>query len=420
MKSGDKSPQSKRVVLNPVQNGATLHRIYLDHAATTPLHPAAREAMLPWLGEEGHGDGGTKGQEGIGFFGNPSSLHAEGRRARQAVDEARETLSEALGCLFGEVVFTSSGTEACNLAIIGAALANESPKRNTILLGAAEHHCVRHARPMLERLGCQVLTCPVDRYATPDLSVLADLIREDTLLVSAMHANNELGTLAPISDIARLARNAGALFFSDAVQTFLTVDYSEVNCADMIAVSAHKVNGPKGVGALVVRGGAKVKPVLPGGGQEREMRAGTENVAGIVGFGAAVKAYRDRDSKAQSEARCAFEAALARERPAGLVFSVPKRNPRLDGHSHLRFEGCSAESLLIVLDRLGVSASSGAACSAGSLEPSHVLLACGYSEVEANEGLRFTFGRNTTVEEAEEAARRVLLAVEQVRGNRHP
>lgn len=399
-----------------------LDRIYLDHAATTPLHPDARDAMLPWLGgvgTEGQRDEGTVAGRGsqVAGFGNPSSLHAEGRFARQAIDQARETLSGALGCLFAEVVFTSSGTEACNLAIVGAALGNEDPKRQTILLGAAEHHCVRHTRPILERLGYSVLTYTVDHEARPEFSALEAMVGDDTLLVSAMHANNELGSITDLGPIAGLAKRHGALFFTDAVQTFLTPDFSESSLADLIAVAAHKVQGPKGIGALVARAGAKIKPVLPGGGQERELRAGTENVAGIVGFAAAVRALRaDRDGLSrQRAARDAFLRTLRGADPPGLRLSTDHGNRILSGHAHLRFEGCSAETMLIVLDRMGVSASSGAACSSGSLEPSHVLLACGYSMSEAEEGLRFTFGRTTLVDEANEAARRVLSAVEQVR-----
>lgn len=375
-----------------------MKRIYLDHAATTPVLPEVVEAMRPWI---------------EGEFGNPSSLHEEGRRAKDAIDASREILSEALGCLFAEVLFTSSGSEAANLAVIGAALANEDAGRTRVLLGAAEHHCVLHTRPILERLGYRVETVPVDGYARTDLDALESLLGEDVLLVSVMHANNELGTIQPARTIAGLAHRAGALYHCDAVQTFLTqIDGSPWRVsdlgADLLTVAAHKVHGPKGIGAIYIRAGVKLKPLTVGGGQEREMRAGTEDVAAIVGFGAAVSALPARPD-IRAAARDTFLAAI------DAVPSVPDRLQALPGHAHIRFPGASAESMLILLDRLGVAASSGAACSSGSLEPSHVLLACGYSVEEASEGLRFTFGRETTVEEALEAARRVSEAAEQIR-----
>ncbi|HVT13296.1 MAG TPA: cysteine desulfurase family protein [Fimbriimonadaceae bacterium] len=358
-----------------------MRRIYLDHAATTPLVPEVREAMAPWLERE---------------FGNPSSLHEEGRRARAAIDQARETLSGRLGCLFAEVLFTSSGTEAANLAIVGAALANEDSSRRRVLMGAAEHHCVLHTRPLLERLGYQVETIPVDQTARVRLDILEEMLGPDVLLVSVMHANNELGTMQPVEEVAILARRHGALYHCDAVQTFGFPD------ADLVTYSAHKIYGPKGSGAIYIRAGTKVKPLAVGGGQEREMRAGTENVAGIVGFAAAVRAL---PSHFDSAVRDAFLARLA---SAGFAPTVSDACETLAGHAHGRFPGIDAETMLIRLDRAGISASSGAACSSGSLEPSHVLLACGYSEKEAREGLRFTFGRSSPMEDAEEAAERVI------------
>jgi len=372
-----------------------LDRIYLDHAATTPVHPDVAAAMTPWMAAE---------------FGNPSSLHAEGRRAREAVDEARLALSERLGCLFAEVIFTSSGTEAANLAILGAALGNPEPRRNRVLMSAAEHHCVLHTAPILERLGYAVERVRVDRYARLDLEDLAQKLGDDVLLVCAMHANNEVGTLQPILEVSDLVKKTGALLFCDAVQTLAAVKGWTVDTlgVDLLAASAHKVQGPKGVGALYIRAGTPVKPWTVGGGQEREMRAGTENVAAIVGF---AKALSQPLMSPQREARDSFLAALE---AGGAVRTVPETVPCLDGHAHVRFPGASAESMLILLDRMGVSASSGAACSSGSLEPSHVLLACGYSEAEAKEGLRFTFGEGNTVEEGLVAAERVLAALKRV------
>lgn len=351
-----------------------MSRLYFDHAATSPLLPEAREAMLPWLDS-----------------GNASSLYSEGRAARSAIDEARETLSTTLGCLFAEVLFTSSGTEAANMALVGAALANEDSRRKRILMSAVEHHCVLETRPILERLGHEVELIPVDRQARVDLDALESSLGDDVLLVSVMHANNEIGTIQPARQISDLAHKVGALTHCDAVQTFRTLSwkFSDLD-ADIITISAHKIGGPKGVGAIYTRAGVILKPIIVGGGQEREMRAGTENVAAIAGFAAAVRSA----SPLSSVARDAFVADVE-----DAIWTTPFAES-LPGHAHARFPGVSAESILIRLDRMGLAASSGAACSSGSLEPSHVLQACGYSEGEAKEGVRFTFGRSTSVEDA--------------------
>ncbi len=373
-------------------------RIYLDHAATTPLCAEARDAMVPWLDRE---------------FGNPSSLYEEGRRAKEAIDAAREVVSSALGCLFGEVVFTSSGTEAANLALIGAAAAHTGERRR-VLLSAAEHHCVVNARPLLERLGFSVEMVPVDEFARPLMPPVGD----DVLIVAAMHANNELGTVTDVASISSAAHEGGALYFCDAVQTFPWLGDERWTVhdldADLVCLSAHKLGGPKGVGALFIKSGTDVSPLALGGGQEREMRAGTENVAAIVGFATAVSASINDPGQGVRKARVrdAFRRALI-ERETPKLHVLPDDVAVLPGHLHLRFEGVSAESLLILLDRMGVSASAGAACSSGSIEPSHVLLACGWGEA-AGEGARFTFGASTTEAEAIEAAERVAKAAKSI------
>ena len=375
-----------------------MERIYLDHAATTPLHPKAREAMAPWLERE---------------FGNPSSLYEEGRKARLAIDEAREKISGLIGCEFGELFFTSSGTEAANLAVLGCALAAREGRKKRILMGSAEHHAVLHTAPLLQSMGYAVDQIAVDRFARISIEDLRARLNDDVLLVCAMHANNELGTLQPVREVAELAKKSDALFFCDAVQTFCSLDWNVDDLgADLVALSAHKTYGPKGVGALYVRAGTPLKPISVGGGQEREMRAGTENVSGIVGFAEASNAIW-RENPCSAAAREQFLSEFERREA---VRSVPPAIDCLPGHAHVRFPGLSAESMLIVLDRLGVSASSGAACSSGSLEPSHVLLAAGYSEIEAKEGLRFTFGRHAKIEQAREAAERVIEAARIVRG----
>jgi len=374
--------------------------IYLDNAASTPLCDEAKEAMRPWLNAE---------------FGNPSSLHECGRRAKEAIDQAREVISTAFDCLFGEVIFTSGGTESAVLGIVGAALA-APPERRRILLSAAEHHCVLGCQEILERLGFQVDLVPVDRVARVRLDALEELMGPDVLLAAVMHANNELGTFNDISQAADLAHSAGALLFVDAVQTFPFCRQSDCR-ADMISSSAHKIYGPKGSGALYVRSGTKIKPVTAGGGQEREMRAGTENVAGIVGLAAAAQMMLDHQMPQVKSARDLFRTELSRLSDA-FVFSVPSDDQQLPGHVHLRYPGIPADTMLVRLDREGLSASSGAACSSGSLEPSHVLQACGYSEIDSNEGLRFTFGKDSTDEEAVSAARIVAKTAEEVLAKR--
>ncbi len=329
--------------------------------------------------------------------------------AKAAIDEAREAVSERLGASFPEVLFTSSGTESAALAIVGAALGSENG-RSRIVLGAAEHHCVLNTRALLERLGFEVSLTPVDRYARIELGWLEEaLSSNEVLLVAAMHANNELGTFNPVTEIGELCRQSGTLFFCDAVQTFGKVDFSvEGFGADLISVSAHKLGGPKGVGALYVRPGTKLKALISGGGQERELRGGTENVAAIAGFGEAARQAPKQVSKLLSDELEGFLVGL------GAVRTVPLDVERLSGHVHVRFPGVSAETFLIALDRQGVSAGSGAACSSGSIEPSHVLLGCGMSESEAKEGVRFTLGAGTTIEEIQFAKAKTAAVLDHI------
>jgi len=378
-------------------------RIYLDHAATTPLAEEARVAMLPFLGGE---------------FGNASSTYQEGRRAKEAIDLVRETVSQQLGCLFGEVTFTSSGTEAANLAILGTVLAHKG-NRKVVLVGAAEHHCVLHTQAMVERLGFEFRLLPCDSCGRVSAANLPPSL-DDVLLVSTMYANNEVGSVSDVAVIAAACREHGVLFHTDAAQAFpfasrperWTVDDLG---ADLVSISGHKFYGPKGVGALYVRAGTPMAPIIVGGGQEREVRAGTENVAGIVGLGAGltltVSSPHWVEEKRQT--RDAFESKLGDQ-----VCLTVSAGDRLPGHCHVRFPGIDAETMLIRLDRMGLSASSGAACSSGSLEPSHVLMACGYSEDQAREGLRFSFGRGQSVALAEQAAGIVLSAANDIRKTR--
>lgn len=363
-------------------------RIYLDHAATTALLPAARQAMT----------------EAFEVFGNPSSLHGHGRKAKDILDVARESLSSALSCLFAEAIFTSGGTEAANLALIGAALANADSRRNRILLSSIEHPCVRSSAALLTRLGYLVEWLPVDRESFLNLSFLEESVGDDVLLVSVMSVNNETGSIQPIADVVDLGHRHGALVHCDHVQGFLkSVPNPVALGADLVSVSAHKVGGPKGCGAIAVLNGTKVKPLVAGGEQEREVRGGTENVVGIAGFGAAIRAYQPMELLPWKRQLCEVLHGC------GALFTVVN-GPALDSHVHFRIPGMDAETLLIRLDMEGISASSGSACSSGSVEPSHVMLACGYSETEAKEAIRFSLGAENS-EAQIKAACEILLRV---------
>ncbi len=374
-------------------------RIYLDYAATSPLRAEVRKAMLPWLES-----------------GNPSSLHVDGRRAKGAIDQARERISTALGCEFGECIFTSGATESANAAIIGAALANEDPNRRRVLISAAEHYCVLHTQATLERLGYAVTILPVGRDSRPDFERAASELSENVLLIAVMHANNETGAITDVAAIADKAHEAGVLVFSDAVQTFTKIPNLVKNLqADLIAISAHKIGGPQGAGALYVKAGTKVKPFVGGGGQERELRGGTENVAAIVGFAAAVNL-----PMSDVMTKTARDTLQKRLIAGGAVATLPPGTPTLNTHCHVRFPGVDSESMVIRLDRAGVSASAGAACSSGSLEASHVLLAAGFSESEAKEGLRFTLGHGIGPSDAILAADRIIQTAQAILGTEKP
>lgn len=360
---------------------------------------SVREAIAPWLFD----------------FGNPSSLHEEGRRARHAVDRARDEVAEALGCATGELVFTASGTEAVNLAILGTAIANQDPRRRRIVIGAADHHAALATAPCLEMLGYLVDYAPVERTTVTNVDAFEAMLGDDVLLVSLLHANNETGVLQPVERLAALAHQRGARVHVDAVQTFGRLAFRPPDLdADLLSVSGHKIGGPKGVGALYHRAGHPLKPIMVGGGQERELRAGTENVPGIVGFGRAAAEARIPSNGPRPARDACLRVLEDAGDPRMRLAADPRLVPVLDGHLHLRFEGLSAESLLILLDRLGVSASSGAACSAGSVEPSHVLLAAGFSRREAGEGLRFSFGAGQDEAFGREVGARVRTAVERI------
>lgn len=367
-------------------------RIYLDHAATTPLHPAVLDAMLPHLTEH---------------YGNPSSIHARGRRARQALDEARESIARRLGATPREIVFTSGGSEADNLAIKGIAWAMSARGRH-LITSSVEHHAVLHACQVLERSGFEVTYLPVDRYGRVNPADVADAITDRTTLVSVMYANNEVGTVQPIAEIAALCRGAGVRFHTDAVQAagHLPLDVDELG-VDLLTLSAHKIYGPKGVGALYLRRGIALLPQVQGGSQERQRRAGTENVAGAVGLAAALELVAQAESGVGQLRDALVEGMTAIEG----VALTGHPSERLPGSASFLVESVDGGDLVAALDLEGIEVSTGSACTSGSTEPSHVLLAMGIEPEEAAGSLRMTLGSGTTQAEIErtvEVARAVI------------
>jgi len=360
-----------------------MRRIYLDHNATTPLHPEALKAMLPFLQDS---------------YGNASSIHFLGREARAALDDARERLAKLLGAKAGEIVFTSGGTEADNHAIFGVARAL-ADKGKHIVTSSIEHHAVVHSCEHLkEHEGCALTLLPVGRDGIVDPESVRAAIRDDTVLVSVMWANNEIGTLQPIREIGAICRERGVLFHTDAVQAFgkVPVSVSDVP-VDLLSISAHKIYGPKGTGALWMRPRVKVEPIVFGGSHESERRAGTENVAGIVGFVRAAEMILPRMQSEDRRLRDLTERLWRglQQRVEGIVRNGdPQR--RVANTLNVSVPGCASDSLLISLDLEGIGVSSGSACAVGSLKPSHVLQAMGLSNDLANSALRFSLGAATT------------------------
>jgi cysteine desulfurase len=383
-------------------------RAYLDHAATTPMDPEALDAMLPFLGAQ---------------FGNPSGGHAESRRARLALDDARQRIAELLGADLGELVFTSGGTEADNLAVWGTGPEDSGPRRpapRSLVCTAIEHHAVLEAcRARARRTGAELREVPAGKDGLVDLDALAEACTPEVGLVSVMAVNNEIGTVQPLADVVSVVRDRApdALLHTDAVQAVTWLDVADL-CAgvDLVSISAHKFGGPQGVGALVVRDGVRLHPMLHGGGQERLRRSGTQNVAGIVG--AAVALARATDRRDRTVARVG---ALRDQLGDGLVARVAgavetgARGDTVAGHLHLRFAGVESEALVVLLDRCGVAVSAGAACSSGAVEVSHVLTAMGFDRDEAASGIRFSLGATTTSADVEHALATVPPAVAQLR-----
>ncbi|MGH9323979.1 MAG: cysteine desulfurase family protein [Vicinamibacteria bacterium] len=358
--------------------------IYLDYNATTPLAPEVLEAMLPYLRDD---------------FGNPSSIHGYGRSAKAALIEARETLSGFLSAQPNEIVFTASGTEADNLAILGVVAAEEEeggPRRH-LVTSVIEHHAVLNVMRQLEKKGHPVGFVPVDPRGRVTPEALREVLRPDTLLVSIMFANNETGVIQPVSELARISRERGALFHTDAVQACgkIEVDVEEA-AFDLLSLSAHKFYGPKGVGALYVRKGTPFKAVFRGGGQERSRRPGTENVSGIVGIGEAARragAALSEEPRRLKTLREELELAVLREIPGShLNGEGTERTPNT---ANFRFERVDGEDLVHRLDREGFAVSTGAACSSGAVAPSHVLIAMGLTPREVQGSIRVSLGRTT-------------------------
>lgn len=364
-----------------------MKQIYLDHASTTPVRPDVLDAMMPYFAEE---------------FGNPSSIYPLGQTASDAVAEARATLASILGASAREVFFTSGGTEADNWAIKGFAHAN-AKKGKHIITSSIEHHAVLHTCEALEREGFEVTYLPVDEHGIVHPDTLKEALREDTILVSIMFANNEIGTIEPIAELAALTHEYGAVFHTDAVQAFAhePIDVNELGI-DMLSASAHKIYGPKGVGLLYVRKGIKVANLLDGGEQERGKRGTTENVPGIVGFAKAaelawveLEPEHDRQLALRDHA---IERILAEIPHAKLNGSWESR---LANNVNFSFEFIEGEGMLLQLAARGICVSSGSACTSGSLDPSHVLLAIGLPHEIAHGSLRLTIGRSTTKEDVD-------------------
>ena len=359
-------------------------RAYLDNNATTPVLPAVLEAMLPFYREQ---------------FGNASSIHHHGQQTRAAVESAREKVANLLGCRPAEIVFTSGGTESDNLALFGITRGGDHVVTSTI-----EHHAVLNPCKRLQSLGCEVTFLPVDGSGRIDLDDLRRALRPNTRLITIMMANNETGVLQPVEEIGRIAAEADVYFHTDAVQTAgkVPLDVNAIGC-DLLSISGHKLHAPQGIGALYVRKGTLLQPLLYGGSHERSRRAGTENVAGIVGLGCAAQLAREGFSNGEVERirglRDRLESTILAQTESAGVNSGSV--PRVPNTSSIYFDFIEGEALVIALDLKGVAVSTGAACSSGAIEPSHVLTAMGLSPDRARASLRFSLGKQTTDEDVD-------------------
>lgn len=378
-----------------------MKRIYLDHNATTPLHPEVLEAMLPYYKEA---------------FGNPSTIYSFGQETRKATDEARETVANLIGASPEEIIFTSGGTEADNLALKGVPAALEK-KGKHIVASSIEHHAVLSTLKYLEKRGYQVSFLPVDEHGWLDPGEVEEAITSQTVLISVMYANNEVGTIEPISEIGEIAQKAGIYLHTDAVQTIgkIKVNVDDLK-VDLLSLSAHKFYGPKGVGALYVRKGTRIYPLLHGGYQERRRRAGTENVAGIVGLGKAAEiAPKEmvQQSRRESNLRDRLEKMIRENINHCQLNGHPTQ--RLPNTLNISFEFIEGESLILNLDLKGIAASTGSACTSGSLESSHVLMAMGVAPEIAQGSIRFSLGRDNRKEDIDYTVENLVEIVTRLR-----
>ena len=380
----------------------SVRRIYFDHNATTPVHPVVADTMEAALREE---------------FGNPSSVHHFGQRAKAVIDQARSALAALIGADPSEVVFTSGGTESDNLAVRGSAEALEHTGRRHLIASAIEHEAVLNTLKALAKRGADTTILPVDDTGIVLPGDLRTALRDDTALVSVMHANNEIGTIQPIAELARVAHERGVLFHTDAIQSAgkIPIDVKALG-VDLLSISAHKFYGPKGVGAIWIRRGLRILPILTGGKQERTRRAGTENVAGIVGMGVAAEVVRAKlaaEGARMAVLRDRLEEGILRGASRTMVNGA--RTLRLPNTTNISFDRVEAESLLIALDLAGVAVSTGSACSSGTLEPSHVLKAMGFSPHRTQNSVRFSLGVANTEAEVDRVIAVIPGIIEKLR-----
>lgn len=381
-----------------------MERIYLDHAATSRTHPEVVEKMIPYMTEA---------------FGNPSSIHFYGRQARHAVDEARRTCARSINANPNEIIFTSGGTEADNLALLGTARANRN-KGNHIITTVIEHHAILHTCHVLEREGFEVTYLPVDETGRIRTADVKAALTDNTILVSVMFGNNEVGTVQPIAEIGTLLQDHHAYFHTDAVQAYgvTAIDVKEIGI-DLLSISAHKINGPKGVGFLYAGGHVKFEPLLTGGEQERKRRAGTENVPGVVGLQHAVllaEQSREQKNAQYEEFKDIMVSVFQKE---DITFEVNGNlEYRLPHVLNVSFTGMNIETFLMSLDLAGIAVSSGSACTAGSIDPSHVLVAMfGKGSDQIRSSVRFSFGLGNTKEQVEKAAYETVKIVKRLTQN---
>jgi cysteine desulfurase len=359
-----------------------MHRVYLDNNATTPVLPEVFEAMRPYFGEH---------------FGNASSIHHHGQETRAAVESARESVAGLLGCTASEVIFTSGGTESDNLAIAGLVKAGDH-----VITSGIEHHAVLHAAKNLEQIGCEVTVLPADGRGLVDPDDVKRGLRPATKLITVMMANNETGVLQPVEEIGKLAAEAEVLFHTDAVQAAgkVPIDVKRMHC-DALSISGHKLHGPQGSGALFLKKGTQLQPLFHGGRHERSRRAGTENVPGIVGLGKAAKLASESFNNGAIERLAAMRDRLQRVVLSCIEGTTVNGDgaPRVPNTANIRFDDIEGESLVIALDLKGLAVSTGAACSSGAIEPSHVLIALGLRPEQARASIRFSLGKQTTEED---------------------